>query len=172
MVTAKDIDTKRFEQAKPGYRPDEVDDFLRDVSASFKKLERDKEEIEQKMNVLVEAVKKYKQEEEDLKNAMIMAQKQSREVVAEAHHKAEQIIAEANIKSDEIVSSTGARLKNNQAALESLKKEVSDFRTNLLNLYRDHLNLINNIPEFDEEEEEEEAPEESGSISLIKDTAE
>ncbi len=175
MISAMDIDNKRFEQAKPGYRPDEVDSFLREISSSFKALQKEKEETEKKMNVLVEAVKKYKQEEEDLKNAMIMAQRQSREIIAEAQQKAEQIIADANVKSDEIAASVGDRLEKNQAAFTDLKREVADFRTNLLNMYREHLNLINDIPEFDEDDEEEEdgfAEENGEPVSLIKETAE
>ena len=135
MLTVKDIDSRMFEQAKPGYKPEEVDEFLKEISESFKALQDELAEKDKKMSFLVETVKKYKEEEEDLKGALILAQKQSREVIAAAQEKAEQIIAEANVKSD------------------------ADFRSNLLNMYREHLSLINNIPELDEEEDEEIAEE-------------
>ena len=32
MITAKDINTRRFEQAKPGYKPEEVDEFLKEIA--------------------------------------------------------------------------------------------------------------------------------------------
>ena len=32
MITAMEINTKRFEQAKPGYKPEEVDEFLSQIA--------------------------------------------------------------------------------------------------------------------------------------------
>ena len=32
MITAKDINTRRFEQAKPGYKPEEVDESLKEIA--------------------------------------------------------------------------------------------------------------------------------------------
>lgn len=159
MLTVKDIDSRMFEQAKPGYKPEEVDEFLKEVSESFKALQDELAEKDKKMSFLVETVKKYKEEEEDLKGALILAQKQSREVIAAAQEKAEQIIAEANVKSDEIVGSTAIRREKEEEAFGRLRREVADFRSNLLNMYREHLSLINNIPELDEEEDEETAEE-------------
>lgn len=156
MITAKEIDSRMFEQAKPGYKPEEVDEFLKEISASFKELQAQLAEKDKKMAFLVETVKKYKQEEEDLKGALIYAQKQSREIIAEAQQKAEQIIAEANVKSDEIIGSTSVRRVREQEAFDTLRREVSDFRNNLLEMYRDHLSLINNIPGLDEDDEEAE----------------
>ncbi len=170
MLTVKEIDSKMFQQAKPGYSPDEVDEFLREVSQSFKELQKELAEKDKKMSFLVETVKKYKQDEEDLKGALIYAQKQSREIIAEAQQKAEQIIAEANVKSDEIVGSTAARKVREQEAFDRLRREVADFRSNLLNMYRDHLSLINNIPELDEDDEtlEEASPaEETASDGVL-----
>ncbi|MDD7428498.1 MAG: DivIVA domain-containing protein [Oscillospiraceae bacterium] len=160
MITAKEIDSRMFEQAKPGYKPEEVDEFLKEISDSFKELQAQLAEKDKKMAFLVETVKKYKQDEEDLKGALIYAQKQSREIIAEAQQKAEQIIAEANVKSDEIIGSTSVRRVREQEAFDTLRREVSDFRTNLLEMYRDHLSLINNIPGLDEEDEEETVEEE------------
>lgn len=174
MITPRDIDNKRFEQTKTGYRPEEVDAFLKEVSDTMKALLAEKEETDNKMAFLIETVKKYKQDEEALKDAMISAHRQSKElmadaesksaaIVAEAQQKAEQIIAEANVKSDELMGNISERVQKEKAALNTLRTEVADFRSNLLNMYREHLGLINNIPEFDDEDEEyeEEAVEEA-----------
>lgn len=180
MITPRDIDNKRFEQTKPGYRPDEVDSFLKEISDTFKAMLAEKEETENKMAFLIETVKKYKQDEEALKDAMISVHRQSKElmaeaeaksaaIVAEAQQKAEQIIAEANVKSDELMGNVTERLQREKNALTTLRTEVSDFRANLLNMYREHLGLINNIPEFDDEDEEyeEEAAEEAAEAPVL-----
>lgn len=157
MITPQEIDNKRFEAEKNGYSTDEVDEFLKEISASVSQMQREKEETDKKMAFLVETVKKYKQDEEALKDAMIFAQKQSKEIIEEAKKKAEEIVAEAHVKSEEIIGSTSTRLDTERAAFDTLKAEVADFRTNLLNMYREHLGLINSIPGLDEEEEYAEA---------------
>ena len=52
---------------------------------------------------------------------------------------------------------TSAKLEQEKAALAKLRREVGAFRNNLLNMYREHLGLINNIPGLDDEEEDETA---------------
>ena len=137
MITAKDINTRRFEQAKPGYKP-----------------------------VLVESIRRYKADEEALKDAMIGAQKQGRAVieeakgkaetiVAEAQQKAEQIISAANVKADEIVGTTAIRAQREKAELEKMQNAVTDFKSRLLTMYKSHLELITALPENDEPAEEE-----------------
>ena len=66
MITAKEIDSRMFEQAKPGYKPEEVDEFLKEISASFKELQAQLAEKDKKMAFLVETVKKYDTHEFDV----------------------------------------------------------------------------------------------------------
>jgi DivIVA domain-containing protein len=43
MLSVKDINNRRFEQTKPGYSPEEVDSFLREIAADIAKYQKDKE---------------------------------------------------------------------------------------------------------------------------------
>ena len=158
MITAKDINTRRFEQAKPGYKPEEVDEFLKEIADQINAMLKDKEDIE--------SIRRYKADEEALKDAMIGAQKQGRAVieeakgkaetiVAEAQQKAEQIISAANVKADEIVGTTAIRAQREKAELEKMQNAVIDFKSRLLTMYKSHLELITALPENDEPVEEE-----------------
>ena len=131
MITAKDINTRRFEQAKPGYKPEEVDEFLKEIADQINAMLKDKEDTEKKIEVLVESIRRYKADEEALKDAMIGAQKQGRAVIEEAKGKAETIVAEAQ------------------------QNAVTDFKSRLLTMYKSHLELITALPENDEPAEEE-----------------
>lgn len=164
MITAKDINTKRFEQAKPGYKPDEVDYFLRELGDQITQMLKDKEEAEGKIAILVESIRKYKADEEDLKEAILSARKQERVAAAEAKDKAdsiiadaqanaEKIIAAANVKAKEILGDAYAEAQKDQAELQRVKDEVKNFKSELLEMYREHLALITSIPEDDEETE-------------------
>ena len=159
MLSVKDINNKRFEQARPGYKPEEVDDFLREIAQQITQYQKDKEETEKKMTVLVESIREYKKDEDALKDALIGAQKQGRAVIAEAQEQADKIIAEAKIKADEIIGSTRVQLEKEKRCLVKMQQEVSDFKANLLNMYKQHLEQITSIPDYDDDEED--IPEES-----------
>lgn len=158
MLTAKDINNKKFEQTRPGYKPEEVDDFLREIALQITQMQKDKEEVEKKIEVLVESVREYKKDEDALKDALIGAQKQGRAVVQEARENADKIIAEAHVKAEEIIGNTRVQLEKEKHCLAKMQQEVSDFKQNLLTMYKAHLEQITSIPEFEDEGEEEEAP--------------
>lgn len=165
MITAKDINTRRFEQAKPGYKPEEVDEFLKQIADQINAMLKDKEDTEKKIEVLVESIRRYKADEEALKDAMIGAQKQGRAVIEEAkgkaeaivyeaQQKAEQIISAANVKADEIIGSTAVRAQREKENLEKMQTAVTEFKSNLLSMYKSHLELITSLPESDEPAED------------------
>ncbi len=158
MLSVKDINNRRFEQARPGYKPEEVDDFLREIARDIERYQKDKEETEKKIAVLVESVREYKKDEDALKDALIGAQKQSRAVIAEAQSQAEKIISEARAKAGEIIGSTKVQLEKEKRCLVRMQQEVSDFKANLLNMYKQHLEQITAIPEYEEEEAAAPAP--------------
>ncbi|MGN0587206.1 MAG: DivIVA domain-containing protein [Oscillospiraceae bacterium] len=161
MISAKDINNKRFEQARPGYKPEEVDEFLRDIALQITQMQKEKEETEKKIEVLVESVREYKKDEDALKDALIGAQKQGRAVVQEAQEKADRIIADANVKAQEILGSTKSQLEREKQCLSKMQQEVSDFKANLLAMYKAHLEQITSIPDFEDDEAEEEIAEET-----------
>lgn len=158
MLSAKDINNKKFEQTRPGYKPEEVDDFLREIALQITQMQKDKEEVEKKIEVLVESVREYKKDEDALKDALIGAQKQGRAVIQEARENADKIIADAHVKADEIIGNTRVQLEKEKHCLARMQQEVSEFKSNLLAMYKAHLEQITAIPDFEEDEEEEETP--------------
>lgn len=177
MITAMEINTRRFEQAKPGYKPEEVDSFLSQIADQISDMIKQKEDTDKKIEVLVESIRRYKADEEALKDAMISVQKQGKtvveeankkaqEIIAEAQQKAEQIISAANVKADEIVGSTALKAQKEQAALERMQQAVTDFKSELLTMYKAHLELITSLPEADEAEYEEEVYEEPAAENM------
>ena len=55
MLTPNDISNKRFEKSPfGGYKPEEVDSFLSEISVSYERLYEANEAAEEKMEVLAE----------------------------------------------------------------------------------------------------------------------
>ena len=91
----------------------------------------------------MQKVEEYRDEENEIKNALISAQKLSEAAIREARHKAEIILKDAQMKADEKVASIADEVEEKKEELEKMRQIVSDFRKTLLDKY---LTLINNIP--------------------------
>jgi len=168
MITANDVNMKRFEQARPGYKTEEVDEFLKEIADQLEEMIREKDDSENKIGILVESIREYKNDEEALKEALIGAHKQAKVVtaqaeeeaaaiVAEAKAKADAIIAEANAKADEIIGSTGIRAEKARAEFNNMKKEVSDFKSEILGMYKKHITLITSLPDLSDDETDQQS---------------
>jgi len=155
MITSQDIINKNFEKSKMfGYRPDEVDDFLDAVVKTIQELENEKQQLQHKIEVLNEKLEEYREDEASLRSALVGAQKLGDSMVKEAHQKADAILKEANFQAEQIVYNARRREENQREGLEQIKAEVSDFKSKLINIYRQHIELIRELPV----EEPEEAP--------------
>ena len=109
-MNAKEILNKQFEKAKiGGYRMDEVDDFLKEVSAEFAELQKSNSELERKLEVLADKIREYREDEDALKDALLIAQKQGNAIVAESKATAEKITKETKEKVDKLISESKAK---------------------------------------------------------------
>ena len=182
MIKAKDINSQRFEKAAFGYKQEDVDTFLSEIAADYAQLMRDNEDINAKLQVLADKVRDYRKDEEAVKDALLIAQKEGHRVVQEAGDKAEEIIRNAKVESDRMVSEATTdtkkaidevkdELKREQKNLAYLQKQVSAFKKNLFDVYKSHLEMISSLPQSDDEDDEEESYSEEPTKSTIMEAA-
>ena len=179
MIKAKDINSQRFEKAAFGYKQEDVDTFLSEIAADYAQLMRDNEDINAKLQVLADKVREYRKDEEAVKDALLIAQKEGHRVVQEAGDKAEEIIRNAKVESDRMVSEATTdtkkaidevkdELKREQKNLAYLQKQVSAFKKNLFDVYKSHLEMISSLPQSDDEDDEEEAYTEEPKTTIME----
>ena len=163
MITSTDIRNKKFEKAAFGYNQEEMDEFLSQLEAELDERDREREEANKKINILADKVRDYMKDEDALKDALLGAQKQGHQVINEAKDKAERIIREAQAKADSIINDAEMRHKNSIAryeaeieaerqALADAHREVTDFKKILFELYKEHLALISDMPQYDDDD--------------------
>ena len=168
MINAKDINSQKFEKAAFGYKQEEVDEFLSEISADYEKLVRENEEINRKFQTLADKVREYREDEEAVKDALLLAQKEGRRIVKDAKQKAEALISEAELKSKNIIETAAEDAKIQIAELKAqvdaekevlayTQKEVSDFKESLFDIYKLHLEMISEMPDFIEDDEEDDS---------------
>ncbi len=151
MLTPETIASRRFDKQMGGYKQDEVEEFLQQVAAEYAQLLSEKEELEGKIEVLAEKVEQYREDEDSLRSALIGAQKLGDSVIRESKAKADQTLREARAKADQILENAQKSIEREQLALIKMQKEVTKFKNRLLTLYRQHLEMISALPEYEDE---------------------
>ncbi len=161
MLTLNDIINASFRKSNfSGYRTEDVDNFLDEVKDSYdalikknveqkeanESLTEEMSQLQKKLEVLAAKIEEYRTEEDEIKNALVSAQKLGDASIREARHKAEIIIKDANMKAERIISGTKEELATQTQEFERLKQTVSDFRSHLLTAYKEHLTLIDALP--------------------------
>ena len=147
MLTLEQIKNATFERSgMKGYKADSVDDFIDEVIATVEKLEAEKADLEQKLELLADKLEDYRKDEDSLRAALLGAQKLGASVIAEARQKADIIMRDATIKSESMLSKSEDKIHFYQDELARMKAEVSSFKGALLSLYRNHIEVISQIP--------------------------
>jgi cell division initiation protein len=114
-MNAKEISSRKFDRGFNGYKTDEVDEFLREISSEFSQLQSENRDLEKKLEVLADKVREYRDDEDAIKEAMLGAQKQGNATIAEAKERAKKIVEDAQEKSDTMLAEArdeSARLKD------------------------------------------------------------
>ncbi len=164
MITSKDVRNKRFEKAAFGYKQEEIDEFLSQLEAELDEMERERTEANSKIQILADKVREYMKDEDAIKDAVLTVQKQKYEIINDANAKAEQILADAQAKADELedeavrqhavaMEKNRAEIAKEQESLIEARRQVSDFKKSLFDMYKTHLEMISTMPECDDEEE-------------------
>ncbi|MGN0630573.1 MAG: DivIVA domain-containing protein [Ruminococcus sp.] len=161
MITANDIHELRFEKAAFGYKQEDIDEFLTQLEHELELNQQEMEDCNNKIQVLADKIREYMRDEDALKDALLGAQRQGHQIIAEANERADEIIAEAKRKADDMMDEVtiqhDALLKKNQeevaAAHEQLaeaRKKVADFKKALFDMYKEHLEVLSAMPEEDD----------------------
>lgn len=145
-MNVDDIRNVVFDKAMRGYRMEEVDAFLAQVASEFEKLNKGKEDLEKKLYILAEKVDQYRNDEDTLKTALLNAQRMGESVIYEARQKAETIVYEANTKASQAKDEATQHVADMEMQLNRLKAEVANFKGSVLTLYRQHIELLSQIP--------------------------
>ena len=115
MITPLDIENKRFsKKTLNGYDPEEVDDFLdeltKDYTAVYKKISESEEEVEN----IKSKLEHYTKIESTLQNTLLMAQSAADEVKNAAQKQAEQLVKEAENNARQATSRIDAEVAEKQ----------------------------------------------------------
>ena len=172
MLTPQDVRSVQFEKNLRGYRTEDVDRFLDKVEEQLREDDAQAEQLRKQIADLTaenqklhDELKSFEADGEMLKSALINAQRMGENVIREANQKAEEIIHRANLRGDDIIRDANELLqKANDRADEieneanekrlaeereydRVRLEVTRFKSDVLNLYRSHVESLSRLPE-------------------------
>lgn len=144
MLTIEEIKNIKFRKSNiGGYKAEDVDIFIDKVEESFRKLEDEREDLQEKLKILADKVCEYRETEESIKTTLLNAQKTADASLKEAKLEADRIIKQANDKYKEIVEKAERDILDQKTQLANIKQNIRDFRNNILNMYKEHIKQVN-----------------------------
>ncbi|MBO5796796.1 MAG: DivIVA domain-containing protein [Clostridia bacterium] len=164
MLTVDQINNVTFSKARGGYSTVEVDDFIDKCADTVAGLIEERNTSNKKLEVLADKLVEYRNEEDSIRSALVNAQRLGDTIVRESNQKAaltledatikaDKIVAEAEKKAEEILNGITDQVKAQEAELVRLQHEVALFKDRMLVIYKEHLSLINVLPEEPVKEE-------------------
>lgn len=103
MITAKDIRESTFSRAARGYKVDEIDEYLEKVADSVERLEGENKTLAKKMEILASKIQEYREDEDNIRAALVTAQRSADAIVREAKQSVEGSVSEAIAKAKTIL---------------------------------------------------------------------
>lgn len=172
MYTVEEIRNITFTKSLGGYKTSEVDDFIDVCADTVEALTAERDDLKKKMEILANKVREYREDEDSIRTALLSAQRMGDTVLREANHKAALILEDAQIKAEKIEEVAREQIQDQMDELERMKKLVGEFKSRILNVYREHLAMIDVLPDYQEPEQPEEETAETEEAADAEETAE
>jgi len=132
VLTPLDIQKKEFRRAFRGYSEQEVDSFLDQVTQDYESLLREIQVLKEKTAQTEQNIARYREIEEAIKNAMVMAQKNADELRQNTEKEAGVILDRARIEADQLTreaeQEAAALLGEAENKLKLIMEEHSQFK--------------------------------------------
>lgn len=131
MLTPLDIENKKFKKSMMGVDPDEVDDFLHMILHDYEKMYRKSIEAEDKINVLNDALNRYKEMESTMQNAIMVAQKAGDDLTRAAHEKSNAIVGQTKVRISEAIAEANAQIHKLEERYDTVKAEFDKYKVKM-----------------------------------------
>jgi cell division initiation protein len=154
-VSPLDLRQARFRTTFRGFDPAEVMALLAEVAEDYENALRDVDKLQQEASKTQALVGQYREQEGDLRNTLVSAQRLSNEIRANAEVQARQIAREAEGRSELLLQKTQGRLEDIQREIDGMKLK----RREMENSLESSIGALRSTLEFVREQEQRERDE-------------
>lgn len=145
MFAPHELKGKTFSKAVRGYSPNEVDDHIDFLIEQYTELYREYNELEHKLKIVVTNLDEIRDEEESIRSTLVKAQQLGEKIVREANEKADAITDSIKTRCEAIISDFRKQYSTERKEVWQLRNTVLDFKKNVYEIYRDHIEELQAI---------------------------
>ena len=145
MLAPHELKNKTFGKAVRGYNPNEVDDYIDFLIEKYTELYRENDELERKLKIVVTNLDEIRDEEESIRATLVKAQQLGEKIVREANEKADAITDSIKTRGEAIITDFRKQYSAERKEVWQLRNTVLDFKKNVYELYRDHIEELQSI---------------------------
>ena len=187
MLNPNNIKGKTFDTEKNGYSKEDVKEFLEQVAEDYAEVVKANQDTEAKIIKLVEKINEYREDEEAIQQALVVAQKESNKILTEAKTQAHDMIESAKTEQVRLAEQSASEcerivkehkekcaelIRTNTEITEEKINEVRAAYDDLTQLYNKQIRLIMEIPASEPAEEKAEEYEEEETVEETQEAAE
>ena len=130
-VSPLDLRQQKFRSAFRGLDPVEVSSFLTAVADDYEGALRETDRLRQEVTKLEESLRGHVEQEKNLQNTLLTAQRMADEVKTRAEEEALRIVRDAESRSVMLLEKTQARVEDLQRVIDGLKLKRREVETSL-----------------------------------------
>ena len=145
MLAPHELKNKSFTKTVRGYSPQEVDEYIDFLVENYTALYRENSELERKLKIVVTNLDELKDEEESIRSTLLKSQKLSEKIIRDANEKADVITSSIKDRCDAIIAEFREQLGEEKKEMWQLRTKVLDFKKNVYDLYRAHIEELQSV---------------------------
>jgi cell division initiation protein len=145
QITPNELSEREFTRAIRGYNTAEVDEYINRIVENYAKLYRENIALTQRLAEAEALLIAHEPEEKRVRKTLETAKKAGDAVIEEAYTRADDIIASVKSNCDAILKGFRDKVEAQKKALSDIEKSVSDFKSELFEKYRLHIELIEQL---------------------------
>jgi cell division initiation protein len=148
-VTPLDLRQQRFQTVMRGYDRGEVNAFLAEVADDYENALRENDRLRQELAKVEAVLNEHRQQEKNLRNTLLTAQRLADEIKENAQQEAARIIRDAEGRADLLLQRSQARVEEVQREIDRLRLKRKDVETSLESIIGALHNTIQFVREQD-----------------------
>lgn len=146
MISIDDAKNVQFKKGVRGYNAEEVDNFVSEVVATLEQNKKEKIELVKKLDILAKRIEQYRKDEENVRGALINAEKVKGSAVKEAESKVSALLEEAKAEAKRIIYDANASVEGQKTSYLKLQADAVVLREQLLATYNHHIKMLEDLP--------------------------
>lgn len=144
-ISPLDIQQQQFKgKMLGGLDPDDVDSFLQAVAGEMEGLLRETTDLKELTSRQARELAELGQQEKELRETMLAAQRITDEMKSNAQKEAELIVAEAQLQARRLLDEAERKVAELQAGVADIRRQRIQFETELKALLETHSRMLSN----------------------------